>query len=692
MKKFCVSLLVALGFAVSVSGQSSENLFKGAAPVTRVDLTVANPQWAPFFHGVASGDPLEDRVIIWTRVTPDDLTTPSVTVQWRVATDPALTKVVRNGSTTTNPARDYTVKVDVTGLQPGTTYYYGFTALGRNSLTGKTKTTPQSDLARHLKLAVVSCSNYQAGYFNAYQRLAERRDLDAVIHLGDYIYEYAQGRYGDTSIFRARPLQPATEILTLADYRTRYSLYRLDTSLSRVHQQHPFITVWDDHESANNAYTDGAENHQPNEGDWNARKAISKQVYYEWLPVRGEPNQPLYRKISYGNLVDLFMLDTRLEGREKQVTSVSDPVLLDTARTLLGRTQRQWLFDNLLRSTARWKVLGQQVMMAELNVGWGALLLGAADPNFTFDNIEGSFLDIWDGYPAERSKILQFLKNNRINNTIVLTGDVHAAFAYDVPEKPNVLTFINIPGLGTAPAYSPSPLYNPATGAGSVAVEFITPSITSANFDENLPGGTPVALALQRQINTPIVPFPGASLGNPNPHLKYTDLVQNGYYVIDIKPDSAQANYYFSDILRISNTERTGEAWYTRNGENRLRKAAAPSPAKAILDVPAPANPPMVTSVKEIAPRDRKFVLLSVYPNPFQETNIVQYSLTERARLNISLYDLSGKLLRVLREENAAAGVYNLQLDATNLAPGAYLYKFVVDGQIYTSKIVVERP
>jgi alkaline phosphatase D len=215
--------------ASTLFSQTNSTLYHSDRVENRNTVTTIIPEWAPFYHGVASGDPLSDRVIIWTRVTPEEMDNAPIEVSWKVATDVDLENVVQSGTFTTDATRDYTVKVDVTGLDAGTTYYYGFTAMDKNSLTGKTKTTPTSDQADHLKFGVVSCSNYQAGYFNAYQRLARRNDLDAVIHLGDYIYEYGDGVYGDSTLFEARDLDPDTEILTLEDYRTRYSLYRLDT-------------------------------------------------------------------------------------------------------------------------------------------------------------------------------------------------------------------------------------------------------------------------------------------------------------------------------------------------------------------------------------------------------------------------------------------------------------------------------
>ena len=421
-------LLFLLGiFGAGAIAQNDAILFQNDRVNSRNNPTFFNPDWAPFFHGVASGDPLEDRVIIWTRVTPPEMDNNPVEVVWRIATDPMLEQIVQTGSVQTDAQRDYTVKVDVTGLSPGSTYYYGFTALEKHSLTGKTKTTPLVDEAIHLKFGIVSCSNFQAGYFNAYHRLADRNDLDAIIHLGDYIYEYADGVYGDPDLFEVRALEPASEIISLEEYRTRYSTYRLDTNLIRVHQQHPFITIWDDHETANDSYPGGAQNHdEAVEGPWNERKEAAKQAYFEWLPIRENTAPHIYRVIRYGNLMDLILLDTRLEGREQQLSDVTDPALQDPDRTLLGQLQKNWLLDQLKNSGATWKVIGQQVIFSEFNIGWASLL----NPQLNYYQLESLFLDIWDGYPAERKLLLDSIVANNLDNIVILTGDFHTTMAF----------------------------------------------------------------------------------------------------------------------------------------------------------------------------------------------------------------------------------------------------------------------
>lgn len=508
-----------------------------------------------FPYGVASGDSLSDRVIIWTKLQPEGQGT-SLPLSWEIATDADMRELVQQGEYTARAEDDFTVKVDVEGLMPGRHYYYQFEAGGQRSIVGRTKTAPTGAVDK-LRFAVVSCSNYQAGYFNNYGNIGRRDDLDAVIHLGDYIYEYGDGSYGDSVLIAtgARALEPSTEIIKLEDYRARYALYRRDPDLMLAHQMHPFITVWDDHETANDAYTDGAENHQEDEGDWMERREAARRAYTEWLPIRGEA-KPLYRNIQYGDLAELIMLDTRLEGRDEQIMDITNPELYNPERSMLGQEQKAWLFDALENSPAQWKILGNQVMFADYNVGWAA----SGSDQFTAEQIESFFLDIWDGYPAERAEIINFIDRKQIDDVVIVTGDVHCSFAYDIALRPSVLS-----------AGSEGVTYDPETGEGSVAVEFVTPGITSSNFDENI--GLKQARQLEYQINKPL---PNGI--NPNPHMKYADLIRHGYLILDVRPDRVQADWFYSeDILKPTREEVYGESWFTVTGKNRLQKAEGPA-------------------------------------------------------------------------------------------------------------------
>ena len=287
-----------------------------------------------FQHGVASGDPVANGVILWTRVSP--ARTDLREVEWEVAVDPSFDSIVASGATLTSVDRDFTVKVDVRGLPPGQTFYYRFRAQQRTSPIGRTRTAPAGSVGR-ARFGVASCSSFAQGYFHAYRALAARTDLDAVIHLGDYIYESGPGQFGDN-----RASEPAREATTLADYRTRHAQYKRDPDLQEVHRQHPFISVWDDHETANNAWKDGANNHQPEtEGAWAARKAAAQRAYAEWMPIREQQDiGRIWRKLAWGDLADLVLLDTRLWARTTSSGAiVGAPPAENPAASLLGDDQ-----------------------------------------------------------------------------------------------------------------------------------------------------------------------------------------------------------------------------------------------------------------------------------------------------------------------------------------------------------------
>jgi len=451
---------------------------------------------APFYHGVASGDPLNDRVIIWTRVTPPD-SLESIPVTWEVSPNAVFETIFRNGSALALAERDYTVKVDVSGLEPGKNYYYRFTALDKTSVVGRTKTLPL--LADSVKLAVVSCANWEAGFFHAYDKIADRKDVDAVIHLGDFIYEYGKSKQGETI---SRYHLPENEIVSLSDYRTRYSQYRLDKGLLHMSRQHPLIAIWDDHEVANDSYTLGAQNHQPEEGDYEKRKAAARQAYYEWMPIR-EDNK-LYRSFAYGNLAELIMLDERLEGRTKPVDSITDPNYLDEERTMLGSAQLNWFETTLKESKAAWKIIGNQVIFADIYYG---------KHRKTIRN-----LDSWDGFPAEKKRVTDFIQANQIHDVIFVTGDSHGSWAMEVTTKNNDRT----------------------TSLGAIAVEFGTTSVSSGNYDERLP--------------VEQVKVIEADLGSLNPHIKYINNRDHGYLLLTLYPNQAKSEWYFMETIREPQT------------------------------------------------------------------------------------------------------------------------------------------
>jgi alkaline phosphatase D len=499
-----------------------------------------------FLHGVASGDPLRDGVILWTRVSPDDAAPSEVFAYWAVYEDAGLTRLVKDGVTFTDASLDFTVKVDVKGLRAGRTYYYQFRSLGHESPIGRTRTLPKRDVSQ-LRFGVTSCSNFAFGYFNAYGALALRPDLDAVLHLGDYIYEYANAKFGDGTALNRVP-QPDAEIVTLSDYRTRHAQYKTDPDLQEVHRQNAFIVVWDDHESADNAYLDGAVNHDPaTQGEWEARRAAAIQAYFEWMPIREAVHDDtgrIYRSFEFGDLLDLIMLDTRIVGRDQQVADPCSPAIFDPERQLLGETQEQWFFRKLTRSKAKWRAVGQQVMFGQL--------INLLDPNQCIFNP-----DQWDGYAAARARVLQTVVENGINNVAILTGDIHSSWANDI---------------AAGNPFNPAQ-YDPATGAGSVAVEFVTTSVTSPAIED------PAQAA-----------FFVSALRATHPHIKAVDLSRRGYLVLDVTAERMQADWFH--IARIDTpdlSESFAFGFFTADGQNHLQAAAAPAPGKAEAPALAPA-------------------------------------------------------------------------------------------------------
>jgi alkaline phosphatase D len=654
-------------------------------------LSLPDERIRPFYHGVASGDPLSNRVIIWTRVTPPDNNPPSITVRWKVATDTSLSNVVKFGDFTTNAERDYTVKVDVDGLEPNTVYYYGFVALDRTSQTGRMKTAPLgANAVNHVRVGVVSCSNYPSGYFNAYNTLSRRNDLDVVLHLGDYIYEYATDTTESFIKVSNRIAEPNKEILTLADYRSRYSTYRLDSDLRRLHQQQTFVSVWDDHESANNAYKDGAENHNPGEGEWGTRKSVSKRVYYEWMPIRETADTIIHRSIPIGNLVDIYMLDTRIEGRDKQVfnTGVNAPQaskdsLNNPNRTILGVPQYQWITNRLAQSQARWKLLGNQVMFNPISItpidtvgmsDTAKLLLPFALP-IVSDRFAG---DLWSNYPAEQQRMMKFIRDNSIRNVVIATGDFHCGFGMDVSESPEV--------------------YN---GSNGLAVEFLTPSITSSNFDEilfstRLPDAFKAFEPLVKASAPSYLRAMYTTMDKNNKHIKYVDFERHGYLVLDFTENKMQGDWFLADtILARSSREIWARGLFTNNGESRLQTAQNPAVGKSNQMTPAPElPPPFLTSVSESNEETwgkAGIVVLSQYPLPANTITTLNYALVNSTRLKISITDIQGKEVAVIQDGEQTSGTYTFVYDCSSLVSGNYRIVFTTTNGTTSRPFVIAR-
>lgn len=496
---------------------------------------------------MASGDPLPDRVILWTRVTPTDDATPGsgrgprVTVTWQIATDPDFTRVVRRGEFVTGPERDHTVKIDAAGLTPATDYFYRFGYQGSFSRTGRTRTAPAAgEQPQRLRFGMASCANWQAGHFAPYRRLAERGDLDAMLHLGDYLYEYGPNEYGTF-----RPHDPPHEMVTLSDYRRRHAQYKTDPSLQALHADCPWIVTWDDHETANDTWSGGAGNHtEGEEGTWAERRAAAKQAYREWMPIRLGPGGVIYRSLRFGSLAELIMLDLRSYRAEQlgydQLGRADDP-----DQVMAGSEQLAFL-QRALRSEAQWKLVGTSVMFAPLAIPPIPRILGKPLADLVGllpeDGLPINF-DQWDGYQYERRQIVNQLRTEGVRDTVFLTGDIHMSFGAEIPVD--------------AGLYPLSP---------TVATEFVVTSVTSDNLDD-------IAGVPPRTASLPVE----TAARTLNRHLKYAEMDSHGYAVLDVTAERTQCDwYYVADREDPDSPARHAHSLATRAGTQRLRAVANP--------------------------------------------------------------------------------------------------------------------
>lgn len=584
-----------------------------------------------FKHGVASGDPLQDAVIIWTRVTPTDTgeETP-VPVHWTVGRDAALSDIVSEGEEQATVARDYTVKVDVGGLSPGEHYYYGFSVGSKASSVGRTKTLPANGISR-AKLAVVSCSNYPAGYFNVYRDVAGRDDIDVVVHLGDYIYEYgADGYGGEQGKKLGRIVEPVHEILSLADYRTRYAQYRRDPDLQALTSKHPVISVWDDHETANNSYKDGAENHNEGEGDWDARKAAAVRAYYEWLPIRMADEQApakTYRSFQLGGLASLIMLDTRIAGRMRQIDYATElpnvttpfdfsdpdnpkPITDDEADALAGSGSTRMVVTPYDVSGDEPKAIldyGRIQELSESDLPDGIAYLPDADKfreevlDVTDRTILGAQQEAWLRDELKASKaagipwqilgqqlLIGELLGPDLSNTEQLPGEdtpfrrtvmarMKMANAYDLP--------VNLDAWDGYPAARnrlADDIFEHANNV--VVISGDTHNGWAFNLDV-VEGAEPYAV----EFGTPGVSSPGLetivpvepealaqALVEKNHELVYANVKDRGYLVLDVTREAVTSSWYFVDTIDSQD--------YSAHCEQALRVRASDGPGTSPLE------------------------------------------------------------------------------------------------------------
>ena len=550
------------------------------APSASFDFPIVTE--LPFAHGVASGDPLSDRVIIWTRVTEEEVSSTTVPVQWRVAKDPGMTDVIAQGTQDAISEHDWTIKVDVVGLMPATTYYYQFDALGGlTSIVGRTRTAPVNDVSA-MRIAVISCSSYWSSYWSGYGHLADRNDLDLVVHCGDYIYDFVDE---DEKVRARRDLDDINYVdyrdwLNLDEVRRRYALYRSDPNLLRAHQQHPWAIVWDNHDISVNSGNE-LDDSSVDKNLQTTTLHDTTRAFYEWTPTRpvradgsGEflliedgsypqPADPLqiYRKLDYGPMADIFCVDTQLyvPSRERPDV-VSDNSHLASGDSLFSRQQYEWLTDNMLASQVqgkRWRLLVNQTWMT-------------------------SDLSRWADYPEERQQLFGFLRGDnvakqRVHNNIVVSGDMHGNWGSDLVEKdfpgyrsgdvtPNTengSTAENIAAgffrSGTANTLSDN------ARAASVGIEFAPTSMGRGGFDEIVANNLPNSTA-EQQVNASRNAEKG--LLNSTPACQFVEWVDHGYGIVHLTSESATFEYWWQDKLTAGSPDKLGNQMITYAADN----------------------------------------------------------------------------------------------------------------------------
>ncbi len=559
----------------------------------------------PFTYGVTSGDPTIDRVIIWTRIESNQLES----VTWQMSKDSLFSSIDQTGTFITDSQRDWTVKVDVENLEAQTNYYYRFISQeGEFSDVGHAKTAPISDYD-HSRLAIMSCSSIYSGFFNAYQRIAERKDLDLIIHVGDYIYDFVDADE-QVRVPEPFPIDP----ITLSEWRERHRYYLMDPNLRAARKAHPWIVLWDNHD------VDGQAGHE----------FAPIQAFMEYVPVRlPNPNDStlIYRKIAYGSLMDIFVTDVLIYK--------SQDTLSDGTLSMIGNTQYDWLTQNLASSTAKWKLLPMQNLMA----GWSVQNV----PSFVGIGQNG-VLDPsnWDGYDADRDRLLNYISTNNIDNVIALSGDSHVSIVADLTTDPQN-----------------NSIYNSQTGQGSVAVEFLPTSITRGNFDE-------IGFGWAIGIVTPIMEA-------ENPNHVFMNLVNHGYGLLDVKQDSCVAELWYSEILNASNIEDFERGYIVKDGENHWRRNQTTQ-----------ATPPKTEGSVSISEKEN--FAFKLYPNPAKKTFVIENDGNYKVA-SISLISTDGKVSKNLKPITESGTKQSFSL--TGIQTGTYQLKITTNKGVFSSKLMV---
>lgn len=568
----------------------------------------ADSAYAPFYYGVASGTPTDSSIIIWTHVTPA-LPTDTITVDWEIATDSNFTSLVGSGSITTDSTVDHTVETEVTGLTANNIYYYRFTSNSITGRTGRTRTAPNGAEVE-IKAAVVSCSSIFSGYFNAYARLAEREDLNVILHLGDYIYDFVDA---DEQVRIPSPLLPDPSNLT--EYRNQHKYHLLDPDLRAARQQHPWINIWDNHDV---------------EGSEATAYKGSVQAFYEYLPIKPiDENNPyrIYNKHSFGDLLDVFMVDINLNRNVDTLPNGDN--------SAMGTAQRTWLFNELDNSTATWKLIGNQKLFSNLDLAGVSLPLSG-----------------WDAYEEERRMVLDHLGQNNIDNSVFISGDAHMAFMIDLTTDPQ----------------GDNGIYNTTTGDGAVGMEMLGGSISRGNLDEAANVGGGLAEALQN----------GALTANPN--YRILNMVDHGYGLLTFRPDSVTGEFYLSEILSQTNVETFGGGLVAYEGENHWRRT--------VYERTLEERDNDTTSVSMIPLNDIDQIKMKIAPNPSTgQFNIMMENL-QGNQATIELIDELGRNI-VTKDIIVQAGTFTEPIDMPDLPAGLYVIRLTNNGRTATNSLVV---
>lgn len=580
---------------------------------TLPDRMYADTLQAPFLYGVASGDPTQNSVILWTRIEPL-LADSATSVNWQIALDSDMTDLIQSGSQTTSYKTDWTVKVDVQDLQPFIHYYYRFSdAEGKFSVTGRTKTAPdQNTEVPQLNFAVTSCSSIYSGYFNAYARIAERNDLDLWIHLGDYIYDFVD-EDEHVRIPYPSPIDPQTK----EEFWQRHRYYLLDPDLRAVRQQQPLAALWDNHDLYNKD---------------EANLIGSIEAFFNYLPIRkpdANNTKRIYRTLKYGNLADIFFMDI-------EVLRNQDTIPGSEEKSLLSNLQYSWLTDELEASKATWHIMANQKLFSNWAVDHVTIPL-------PFGNGVVADPGAWDGFPAERERLLTFLRDQNINNNIVISGDIHLSIAADLVVSPK-----------------DSLEYNTETSEGAIGVEFVPGSISRGNVDE----------ALSTELTDGFLDIVGNLSFNGNPHHEYLELTQHGYGLLQITRDSTAAQFIYSDKLQVTTEDTIFKELIIYEGENHWKNS----------------NHEIVGIDELLNPLFKGVEISDLFPNPVQDVSHFNVLVQEAQTIEIQLLDLQGNQLHALPViydvKLKPKQEYPISITTDHLSAGMYL--LVVKGANFT--------